>query len=47
MVVFFNFFVINLLKFVYSKLVVWLMDWENLLICIDYEDSFIWKMYLF
>lgn len=46
-VVFFNFLVINFLKFFYSKLVVWLIDWENLLICIDYEDSFMWKMYMF
>lgn len=46
-VVFFNFLVINFLKFFYSKLVVWLIDWENLLICMDYEDSFMWKMYMF
>lgn len=43
----FNFVVINVLKFFYNKVVVWLIDWENLLICFEYEDSFMWKMYFF
>lgn len=43
----FNFVVINVLKFFYNKVVVWLIDWENLLICFEYEDSFMWNMYFF
>lgn len=42
-----NLIAINLLKFVYSKLAVWLTDWENPPTRTDYEDSFTWKMYLF
>lgn len=42
-----NLLAINLLKFVYSKLAVWLTDWENPPTRTDYEDSFTWKMYLF
>lgn len=42
-----NLLAINLLKFLYSKLAVWLTDWENPPTRTDYEDSFTWKMYLF
>ena len=42
-----NLLAINLLKFAYSKLAVWLTDWENPPTRTDYEDSFTWKMYLF
>lgn len=42
-----NLLAINLLKFFYSKLAVWLTDWENPPTRTDYEDSFTWKMYLF
>lgn len=42
-----NLIAINLLKIVYSKLAVWLTDWENPPTRTDYEDSFTWKMYLF
>ena len=42
-----NLVAINLLKFVYSKLAVWLTDWENPPTRTDYQDSFTWKMYLF
>lgn len=42
-----NLVAINLLKFAYSKLAVWLTDWENPPTRTDYEDSFTWKMYLF
>lgn len=42
-----NLLAINLLKFFYSKLAVWLTDWENPPTRTDYEDSFTWKMYMF
>jgi len=44
---FLNLVAINLLKFVYSKLAVWLTEWENPPTRSDYEDSFTWKMYSF
>ncbi|XP_078346942.1 anoctamin-3-like [Oculina patagonica] len=44
---FLNLVAINLLKFVYSKLAVWLTDWENPPTRSDYEYSFTWKMYTF
>lgn len=42
-----NLIAINILKIVYSKLAVWLTDWENPPTRTDYQDSFTWKMYLF
>ena len=42
-----NLLAINLLKFLYSRLAVWLTNWENPPTRTDYEDSFTWKMYLF
>ena len=42
-----NLVAINLLKFAYSKLAVWLTDWENPPTRTDYEYSFTWKMYTF
>lgn len=44
---FLNLVAINLLKFLYSKLAVWLTDWENPPTHSDYEYSFTWKMYTF
>ena len=42
-----NLVAINLLKLVYSKVAVWLTDWENPPTRSEYEDSFTWKMYSF
>jgi len=42
-----NLVAINLLKFFYSKLAVWLTEWENPPTRSEYEDSFTWKMYSF
>ena len=42
-----NLVAIYLLKFVYSKVAVWLTDWENPPTHSEYEDSFTWKMYSF
>ena len=42
-----NLVAINLMKFVYNQLAVWLTDWENPPTRTDYEDSFTWKMYMF
>ena len=42
-----NLVAINLLKFVYSKLAVWLTEWENPPTRSEYEHSFTWKMYSF
>lgn len=44
---FLNLVAINLLKIVYSKLAVWLTDWENPPTRSEYEYSFTWKMYSF
>lgn len=42
-----NLICINLLKFVYQKIAVWLTNWENPRTRTDFEDSFTYKMYLF
>lgn len=42
-----NLICINILKFVYNRLAVWLTNWENPRTKTDYEDSFTYKMYLF
>ena len=42
-----NLLCINILKFVYIKLAVWLTNWENPRTKTDFEDSFTYKMYLF
>ena len=42
-----NLVAINLLKLVYSRVAVWLTDWENPPTRSEYEDSFTWKMYSF
>ena len=42
-----NLLCINILKFLYIKLAVWLTNWENPRTKTDYEDSFTYKMYLF
>lgn len=38
---------INLLKFFYEKLALWLTNWENPRTETDYKDSFTYKMFLF
>ena len=38
---------INLLKFFYEKLALWLTNWENPRTETDYQDSFTYKMFLF
>ncbi|KXJ26647.1 anoctamin-4 isoform X2 [Exaiptasia diaphana] len=42
-----NLICINILKFLYNRLAVWLTNWENPRTKTDYEDSFTYKMYLF
>jgi len=38
---------INLLKFFYERLALWLTNWENPPTETDYKDSFTYKMFLF
>ena len=42
-----NLVFINLLKFLYEKLALWLTNWENPRTNTDYKDSFTYKMYIF
>ncbi|XP_068760647.1 anoctamin-4-like [Montipora capricornis] len=42
-----NLVCINLLKFIYERLAVWLTNWENPPTETDYKDSFTYKMFLF
>lgn len=42
-----NLVCINLLKFFYEKLALWLTNWENPRTETDYKDSFTYKMFLF
>ena len=42
-----NLVAINLMKFIYNKVAVWLTDWETPPTRSAYEYSFTWKMYLF
>lgn len=42
-----NLVCINILKFLYIRLAVWLTNWENPRTKTNYEDSFTYKMYLF
>ena len=45
--IFFIQLLINLLKFFYEKLALWLTNWENPRTETDYQDSFTYKMFLF